>query len=682
MNNKLRIILALALIIMVVAVPFTVLAYTWEYYTEITITDTSGTDRTGIPVSISIKGQNLLDAGYINSTGSNTNMAEGASERNFGLYLNNAALLIPSLSADQSRTYRLYTGYSPAISSHGIIIGSSNATSKSNVTISDSASLELGNRFVVNMSGYIDTSAGNDKNLIWKEDSFRTYVSGEGNISSVFIDITTEWATPTSGPANCIDDDTATYSEEDVSAGQWSSWYTFNHTPIDRCYGMRYWATRENSLVDDIDIEMYYNSTWNEFWYGESWGASWKERYMAEPQTVTGLRWRFHNGAGSTKWGRLHEIDYQGEKPEVTATGVSSGEHNITVTADYINLSILVDSVEEDSIALNGTSVQNTNSDWILLENNVMPYLEYCEIFSEEGLSFHPTGFEDPAGYWDGESNIYDGDTGTAGSTTYKWTTSYLNLTLSSPAEIDRAWIYAGDYIADWQDANITLGFYYNASWHEVYDGLIANLTWVTLANPEGSQLVSKARIKSNNASAWLYIYEFAFGVSEATAWYQPNTMISGNTLPDRSGNGNDGTIAWGANDNLTISIDSTVECDATTPTPTEAGGVSDTVTAAQEPAGWYANESKLNTLPLYSMFNASAAEMEMPTQTLYVFVILGLATAVGLGTVLFTGSPLMAASITGFIIFAGVSTTMLGGWMIYVFAILAVAILYLARQH
>ena len=56
-------------------------------------------------------------------------------------------------------------------------------------------------------------------------------------------------------------------------------------------------------------------------------------------------------------------------------------------------------------------------------------------------------------------------------------------------------------------------------------------------------------RAAAHNADGWSYGAEKSFTVWEQRLWYQPNAVISGTTLPDRSVvGGHPGTITWGAN--------------------------------------------------------------------------------------------------------------------------------------
>lgn len=55
------------------------------------------------------------------------------------------------------------------------------------MTIADAASLEPGNNFEIEVSGYVDTSAGADKNIIYKGEGFKLYISDDEEITGAFF---------------------------------------------------------------------------------------------------------------------------------------------------------------------------------------------------------------------------------------------------------------------------------------------------------------------------------------------------------------------------------------------------------------------------------------------------------------------------------------------------------------
>lgn len=125
-----------------------------------------------------------------------------------------------------------------------------------------------------------------------------------------------------------------------------------------------------------------------------------------------------------------------------------------------------------------------------------------------------PTGHNDPDGKWSYESDAYDDDTGSSADNTAASYDHYLELTI---AEIlcDRVRIYAEDTTGvPSYDPDLDIDVYYGDDWHNIWnsgDGTIPRNTWVE--KPIGSsQLVTKARIKSNTSDRALRLYEFDFG--------------------------------------------------------------------------------------------------------------------------------------------------------------------------
>ena len=86
---------------------------------------------------------------------------------------------VDDIGANESVPYLFYTG-GPAMQT-----GSSYFPDSGGMTTNDNdASLELGSAFTIEQSGYIDTTAGANKNLILKTDAFRCYVSALNTVTS------------------------------------------------------------------------------------------------------------------------------------------------------------------------------------------------------------------------------------------------------------------------------------------------------------------------------------------------------------------------------------------------------------------------------------------------------------------------------------------------------------------
>lgn len=73
----------------------------------------------------------------------------------------------------------------------------------------------------------------------------------------------------------------------------------------------------------------------------------------------------------------------------LVASGVTSGEHVIKVTADTVDLKLFIDGEEKDSEALGGVSVPNNANDWYFVTNGSMPYMEYHKITTSGTLTQH-----------------------------------------------------------------------------------------------------------------------------------------------------------------------------------------------------------------------------------------------------------------------------------------------------
>ena len=148
------------------------------YRSEISITDSSGTARTGVPALVPMGISEMVTQGFLTSSGLDTRVFEGTQEQKYMVASDKIGIFIPSLGASQQRGYKFETGYSPPNTSFGFIPGTGGY-----VAVADDAALELGNNFKVEFQGYIDTSAGADKNIVFKDLAFKIWVSAENEMS-------------------------------------------------------------------------------------------------------------------------------------------------------------------------------------------------------------------------------------------------------------------------------------------------------------------------------------------------------------------------------------------------------------------------------------------------------------------------------------------------------------------
>ncbi len=150
-----RFLLSFFLAILLLAIPSVALADSWSHYIEFTVSDNSSTDRTALPIFTGINTQNLIDAGYLDSSGNVTNMKESSLEREYGVATGNITLFIPNLFANQTKIYRFYMNYLPSVA-YKIILGEGGY-----ITITDDPSIELSDNFTIEISLFIKAVSNN-----------------------------------------------------------------------------------------------------------------------------------------------------------------------------------------------------------------------------------------------------------------------------------------------------------------------------------------------------------------------------------------------------------------------------------------------------------------------------------------------------------------------------------------
>ena len=704
--------LLLLVVITTVVIPLIVQADSWQYYTEITVTDTSGTSRTNIPVIVPIRGQSLVSAGYVSSDARDTRIKEGTTERSFGIEANKTAFLIPSLGAEQQRIYKLYMGYSPAIASHSIILGESMAES------------------IVESYDSNDDGAVRAYNTTWEAQTFTTTFGVAYSVTSIGLKlyrlgmpgstVISIRATDSSGYPTGSDLTSATVNGSNFSANSSGIWYVTNVTPYTLSDNTRYAIVvravggtvneNETRWRADGTAPTYGLGSW---FYSTDSGTTWTENVTSDSM--------FRIYKSSTSYITIPD----------NATLEPSSNFSIEIKG-YVNTTggtgcFLLR--KGDSTSLFNISVPSNGT-----------------IMASTAKRASPTNHSDPSNDWDNEVCAYDLSTSTYA--TYNTTGAYLYLNCNDSAmTCVGIRVYCGNSY-DTPAGNIDIYDIANASWTNIHSGTFPSFAWTedtfpamitnsTRINFTGSTLtrlheleflrlntVSATGIASDihtinvvangtnlsisidnltkDSIAWAgigindnndnwtlaenntlpCIEYFNYSVSGTPVlWYQPNAMISGFTLPDRSGKANNGTIHWGGNNGITVTIGSTTSYATSTAEGGKANETANTVLPADMPENWYTGNSSLSGLPYYARFLSASNEIGMPVRSLYAIVIVGLAIAIGLGVLLFTGSLTLAAIGTGLMLYAGVRADVLGGWIVFVFILYALCLMYLARR-
>lgn len=178
------------------------------------------------------------------------------------------------------------------------------------------------------------------------------------------------------------------------------------------------------------------------------------------------------------------------------------------------------------------------------------------------------------------------------------------------------------------------------------------------------------------------YIGEITIDVAGVSILqYKPNVMLTGATLPDRdvTGGSEDGIISWGTNTYVTITYGAMVSYASTVASSNITGGF--TMPAASMPSTWFAAGEHLTTLPFYDYINSMATSAGIPTLTIYILIIIGLAFLAFFAVVMYTKSAFMAVLAMCVVLFIGSSQTIVPMWIPFVIMVVDFGIMYLYRQ-
>ena len=440
----------------------------YDEYLSITVSSNNASAFSYIPILVSLNNSQLSSYGYIAANGLNTNLLEGATAKDFGVYSNKTLIVIPSLAAGQTRTYQYQLGYTPAQTVFPFSTGYNGY-----ITTADDASLEPGDDFEFEVSGYIDTSVAG--NIISKTSAFELSSDGAGNVTAEIQEPL--FIAPTvidKGTANAQGNAFAPSYPASINAGDilflfvvatgtdvtfpnppgWtlisaSGGDFFNDSSPTRNGTGGLWyrvatGSESGAIAAQIVLgtstivlsQIYqvsganvstpiYSSAVNKTGNGSTTvtfpassitgtgntvlafvgqtddapgvgniagytqttsidvttvGTDAQVMLQEKEDTTTAGSVTAANGE-TTGW-----ITYQVVMPAVesttvlatvTASGVSSSEQVVKVTADTTDLKIYIDGVEEDSVALTGASVPDNANNWVLIGGNTAPYVDY-----------------------------------------------------------------------------------------------------------------------------------------------------------------------------------------------------------------------------------------------------------------------------------------------------------------
>jgi hypothetical protein len=161
------------ILLLVVAVP--VLAY---YYAYLTVTESNGNSYTELPIIVSINTTALINGHYINANGTDTRVATASGWVLPHLLTNDKLLFCANITPSTTTNFQFVTGQSSENFTFPIIVGY-----YGNVTVPDNDDLEPGDVYAFGITGYIDTSAGTNKDIIKKGTALVFNVTGNKQLT-------------------------------------------------------------------------------------------------------------------------------------------------------------------------------------------------------------------------------------------------------------------------------------------------------------------------------------------------------------------------------------------------------------------------------------------------------------------------------------------------------------------
>lgn len=349
------------------------LADSWEYRIELNAKDNSGSSRTYEPVLTGISGENLVDYGYIKSTGLDSRVIEGVTNFPHMVADDEIAFVIPDFDAYSVSTPSFYTGYSPDNSDMEIVIGNDGY-----VETTDISSMEIGgNTFDLEYDTYINVDR--QGTIVYKEDSFVCYSEADGsNITASqlseaddidptgYSDLDSVW----SNEANAYDNNAVTAATSSgATVGNWSSYLILT---IGACNVESIKFDIDSAgATDEVDIGIYDGTYWYDVYEGTFTDDTTVEKYVQEGVIcgATQVRLRLKNGT-SDNGAEIDEVDFVviDEDLSVTATGVSAGAQKINLTSNGTIWGVYLDDNLEDS---EGLSASQITANTVLQSSNI-----------------------------------------------------------------------------------------------------------------------------------------------------------------------------------------------------------------------------------------------------------------------------------------------------------------------
>ncbi len=340
------------------------------YIATITFANTSATSYPMIGLIVPMNNSFLNNNNYFSNNGTDVQLTSDVLRPR--MLTDNMTIFAMPVPATSSHTVQYQT--SQPSSNFSIITGHNGY-----ITTTNASALELGNSFLIETNGYLDTTAGANKYIVYSDSSYYLYVDNviDGKVG---CKVSSGYTTPTSSTdpgvvwtddAKAYDGDIATYAYTDVT-GQYLQ-LAIASTSADAVQIYAESFDSGNHYNPNVNIDVYYSSAWHNITSGVISKLAWTTQSIGSVQDITGVRLKWNGGDSGIfcYWyeARLHNMT------SVSIIGIPSTNVTITSSLNTANLTLQVGS-SVNSTAFVG-SVKPTSGNWILDQNNAMPYIDY-----------------------------------------------------------------------------------------------------------------------------------------------------------------------------------------------------------------------------------------------------------------------------------------------------------------
>ncbi|MDP4279334.1 MAG: choice-of-anchor R domain-containing protein [Dehalococcoides mccartyi] len=314
---------------------------------------------------------------------------------------------IEQIAQNSVLNYSLYTGGETAMGGKLAYFPGT-----AGMTVADAASLELGNSFEIELSGYIDTSSGTNKVIIDKGGAFIIYPNNANEVIGIV--------------GSAISISQTSYYSSTASSVYSANWYGQTFIPISDTYvnNITLWCQKILSPSGNFNISIYATSggvptgaplavgaisastisttagaqtfylnnsvklnsgiTYALAFSCPSGDASNYIKVWSKNSDAYTSGTKCSSSDSGTSW-TAGSFDYyfvlSGYTPAVTltASGIISGDHSIKIVLAGGTLSLYIDGVLENSAAY-VSSIADNPTNWCIAQNGSMPYLYYAKI--------------------------------------------------------------------------------------------------------------------------------------------------------------------------------------------------------------------------------------------------------------------------------------------------------------